>query len=979
MSDLVPFGAVSPELDPVPGYYRVLVTSGALLEGSLVYLLSIDERTAYLLAGEKQYTLGRETFAANFEFDPEGPLHRRAEMLTLMSEIAVLQAQGMRSGDLLRSFNPHLDETGDPTGMALVPSGAQSALEAKRSIALLRNEAGRVKADLESRQAAIRAMAEEQAIILRRQASELTEILNRAEEAVWTINLYLGESEQILRLAEGAPAPADTPITIRQLVLFMDEECAVAADDGGIDATSIDSFDQWLTSDPAHLAQVLPDPKGMVAIKPRRKTKDHNTGNAWVETELNKADKVTYFLLRNGSNLYRMWTRFDVGERLIPRTDEFIGYFSERRYNWETRQDETIRLDPGSDSFMQAEKRADAGRRHYMRAALILQGLIDRTTIFAPLVGKVNVGDEASYVSALRVITDADNVLADGRERFSDWFARINASLDVGLRVIGCFGNWEHGLRRFDRERREGNDRISPRGAGYPASGVLYTLEEKREDGLAFFYTRSESHYLRYEGEVAYQKRAVCLIQPNDRFILNFDAADEADMEFYLHSRLDRADYTYLFPTLKAALAEKRREAVIEAPFRLLLAGQIALAHGADLETASEAVPELVRWYKFKNRTHRALTADDSRALRMIVAEFAARAAQTALRATRSTEAEKVLADILAAEPTALLVAHKAGPDYVALVPANAENIFVHEQIWTTRGRREVRAWRTVDTRHERWQILHTSTRWADWKIGASRLEHLTDPERATLAEAGWKRLSLRKRWQNDPAVVRNILPLAVAIDPEGTLELYFADEPTVLPTENLLTNRITPRALGRARISWKRNAERAPLIVRLSDDHLSTDRGEMPWEVRYDGKPYGGQVSWQDEAALGLFRSELAAAIALAKEAASLRMIAQRAWNVIEKQQLARLEAAAYAKFLADFGDPELWAGHRKTLRLPTNLAAGDLLGAISALVERHLPIASLSVGQIIEQAAGLAGQNFRVPADLYDLSVPEPETSGT
>ena len=26
MSDLVPFGAVSPELDPVPGYYRVLVT-----------------------------------------------------------------------------------------------------------------------------------------------------------------------------------------------------------------------------------------------------------------------------------------------------------------------------------------------------------------------------------------------------------------------------------------------------------------------------------------------------------------------------------------------------------------------------------------------------------------------------------------------------------------------------------------------------------------------------------------------------------------------------------------------------------------------------------------------------------------------------------------------------------------------------------------------------------------------------------------
>jgi hypothetical protein len=37
----------------------------------------------------------------------------------------------------------------------------------------------------------------------------------------------------------------------------MDEECAVAAEHGGIDARSIEQFDEWLLADPAHLDQVL--------------------------------------------------------------------------------------------------------------------------------------------------------------------------------------------------------------------------------------------------------------------------------------------------------------------------------------------------------------------------------------------------------------------------------------------------------------------------------------------------------------------------------------------------------------------------------------------------------------------------------------------------------------------------------------------------------------------------------------------------
>jgi hypothetical protein len=970
MNDLELTTASSAEMDPEPGYYRCQVDMGDLTAGSLVYLLAIDAGTATVLAGEKQYSVKRPSFVANFVFDPDGALHRQGEMLALMAEIAQLQAAGVRSGERLAAFNPHLGADGAVTGLELIPDGGSSALEAKRAIAALRNEAVRVRAGLEARQAAIKSMAEEQAIILRHQAAALAEILGRAEEAVWTINLYLGEDEEIVRLAEGAPAPADAPITIRQLVLFMDEECAVAAEDGGIDASAIGEFDAWLTADPAHLAQVLPESKGMVALKPRRTPKNYRTGNIWAEARLNEENRVTYFLLRNGENLYRMWTRFDVGDRLIPRTDEFVGYFSERRYNFKTRQDETIRLDPGSDAFMRAEKRADTGRRHYMRAALILQGLIDRTTIFRPLAWKVNVGDEASYERALAVALDADAVLTDGRERFRAWFTRVNGELTPGCRIIGAFGSWEHGLHQYDREHGRGNERLSPAGAAYPASDALYTLEERRDGGFAFFYERKDEWQ-------EYARRAACVVKPSDDFILNFDGTSESEMEFYLHSRLDRADYTYLFPTLKLALTQKRAEAAAEAPFCILLAGQIAKAHHVDLAEATEAVPELVHWFKFKNRTHRALGSDDAKALRMIVAEFGRRAVQATRRAGRGAEAEAVLAAVRAAEPAALLVAHKAGTEYAVLVPANEENIFVHEQVWTARGRQEVRTWRTVDRRFERWQILYTSPRWADWQIGAERARHLTDDERATLIAAGWASLQERKFWRYREGTPRHILPLATAVSRAGALELYFADEPTVLPTENLLSNHVVERRLGRATLDWQRELGAGPKLTYVPESHLSVDREAMPWEKQYDGKPYAGRVLWVDEAAVAVFRSELAAAARVQAQANALRAMVQHAWSALEKQYTARLEAAARAKFNADFGDPELWEGHKKSLRFQP-LAMTGIIAALSALVERHLPIEGLSIDEIVEKAQALTGQTFSVKAEARDLRIPTSEAAG-
>jgi hypothetical protein len=143
---------------------------------------------------------------------------------------------------------------------------------------------------------------------------------------------------------------------------------------------------------------------------------------------MNVANTKTYLLIRNGECLYRIWTSYETGANLIPKTDEFLRFFEQRRYNYQTNQDEIIALKPGSDAFMEAEKRAGAQKRHYMRAALILQGLIDRTTILHPLPGPINVGDAKSWDHDLAVILDGDAMLTDGRERFLTWLGESIAN-----------------------------------------------------------------------------------------------------------------------------------------------------------------------------------------------------------------------------------------------------------------------------------------------------------------------------------------------------------------------------------------------------------------------------------------------------------------------------------------------------------------------------------------------------------------------
>jgi len=136
------------------------------------------------------------------------------------------------------------------TSSVLVPLTSGGAPE------VLKRQLASRRADLVQRQQEIKEKAQQLDSLVKSKLAELNEVLlpmqqqmEMLQETIWTVNLYLGTEEQIKMLADGEPAPADSPICVRQMVLSMDQECAVAAESGGIDAVDIDSFDEWLVAD----------------------------------------------------------------------------------------------------------------------------------------------------------------------------------------------------------------------------------------------------------------------------------------------------------------------------------------------------------------------------------------------------------------------------------------------------------------------------------------------------------------------------------------------------------------------------------------------------------------------------------------------------------------------------------------------------------------------------------------------------------
>ena len=960
------------------GYYRLVERidesedhEGSRCEvGSLWYLSNVEGDEVTLIQGEHVWTFALETFLDHFIYAPEGVGERQDELVAL---VASLHAAGDRQDNLIElastpkllADDAALPAKSQPTSTDLVAMASRTnpAIAAK-NLKRVKTSFAVTKNQIAKRHSALQTLIQEQALILKAKTAMLTKQIEMAQEAIYMINAYLGQDEEIIRIKSGEPASEDEKIVIRQQVLFMDEESAAAADmakRGGLDFKGVEEFDKWV-SEPEHLQQVLPEIKGVVAIKPRRSEKFYED-NPFINSELNRQNKCLYILIRNGENLYRIYTTLWVDEVFLPRKDEFERFFYEVSRDWDTREEKREPLVPGSAKYMRAMDKAEENKRRFYTVLILIQGLLDRTKVFHPLPAneRINVCNlEGQKYVTLRY--DAENLLGAGRFDFDKWLDAVNGELEVGCRIIGEFESYYAGRR--DLHERRGN-----KCAYMPSSHEIYAIDRKVDERRFKFLYKSGHNDWRNENA----PRVSYLIYKADDFIINIDSVTVADIEFYIRSRTNRHHYLSMIPLLKAALAIKKKEAEEEAPFRQLLIGEIAKKYNIQVAWAERSVDALIKWWKFKTREHRALLSEDAKALRMIVAEFGRR---KMLDNEALTEAHAAAAVELCSENT-IAIFYRPDRSYTVLRWENSENVFVREEIWklyadaqlgpvlsTISGayivrfdcgvfvrRTSVKNWSVVDKRHESWQLVWSHPRWSEWAIGARPQEHLTDAERKQAADYGlaeladmvanmyeWSEfLDSRREHGRRPW----LKPLAIAADPKDeSVYLYYLQYHASI-TKKLMTGRIESPEHAAVRIKWEKKQD--GLHFKLSSCRCHN--------LKLDNLP------WQNQTVIADFKENISLFTAeeqKAEKAKKKERLMRKPIHAIEQKAHEIIKAAWYeeqhAKFLEDYvdDDGDLWEDHKEDLSAPSNLWPRWIETMVEYVIERGIDINGWTISKL-------------------------------
>jgi len=423
--------------------------------------------------------------------------------------------------------------------------------------------------------------------------------LGYVRKVLGVVELYLGVHEEIVQIKEGQPALVGEPIHVRQQLLYMDEELGDPKD-GGIDFQNLEDFDKWLL-DPDHLNQVLPEHKGIVAIRVRRNSKPYLGYNPFRAAAMNLENFETYLLIRNGDNLYRIWSNVKVHPRLFPSKKDFE--FPRMR---SSSNGGKLEPDPFWDEDKQEEREFQ-----FKTYGLMIQGIIHRTPIFQPITTEIDVFKPSTWNGMFVLIRDDEMQLPSGRLSWNEWQQKINAKIEVGSRIVYTL---EPGWRReyMDYHVSYHCRHLSP-----PATGV-YTVVPgiNNEHDLRILYMPSDEVYTDwYYGcnDYGYHERKQRVgfgFSKTDSNVLNYDQISLQDIEFYLSNRTDRHNYVEMIPLLWMLRKQRLEELEREKCFVKLVVQRNGVSE--------KRVWKLIEWWKYKNKWHRPVSEDDAKALRMI-------------------------------------------------------------------------------------------------------------------------------------------------------------------------------------------------------------------------------------------------------------------------------------------------------------------------------------------------------------------------
>lgn len=810
-------------------------------------------------------------------------------------------------------------------------------------------------------------------------------------QGIQMIEGYLGVGEDIESLRDGAPAAADETIWVRQLVLGMDEECAITDYDmdpkmakefrDGIDSSTIWVFIEWLLADERHVDQLVPEQKCVVALRPRRNPKPYGEEfQSWDALMRMMGDTETYLLIRNGENLYLYTPKnFDAGKLLVPDPSEIEALYTREEYDPTAGRTRRVKIEPGSFHWDKAEKEADAYRRYYMRGALVLEGLLHRTAVFHPVPDGASFIQTESYESgATGVVLDGINTLASGQETWKEYQRRLIADLRKGMRVLVRVhnkGRYQSDDRWYSWDVDRGQGYIfSPERAEDPPSGPLAIDEMDKFGNPIIRYARTEQIWVEPRdrwGRAEYRTpktRASVRVGRFTSTLIPLDLMDLPTIERFINSRAERANYADIMPLLKEARKVLIAEAEAEAPFRLMMTGILAKDNNVDIATVEADLDDLIEWFKHGRVDYRPIAfdaTDEDEKIAQWQAIEALSNEYTRRLADRAKPVKQALVDRLAAIPGTLLVARKRDGKYVHVAPTDGSDVYVTITEYGARGAvsGEPREWVIIGRRTKQWQVLWTAPAYDSWPIFASPSRTPTGPQMAealALIEADEDVMEADDR--HGPAC-------AVVYDHKTNQFVVWH----VLHTFNGRADAIT----GYQNYDWRNTAD--GIVVERAGRSNSSAWDPGVWRDPNYRAVYGDRD--HRRTILREWPEAIAAADKIAAEVREREAISAKKRNqwwrdhaaVVGPTAKAWLEAAEerrLAVFIEQYGDASLWEGHRKTL---PKLSAPDINGIYHAAPNGLEDVA----GKLVLEAAAEYGVELDDPETWEGVrfgEMPEP-----
>lgn len=317
--------------------------------------------------------------------------------------------------------------------------------------------------------------------------SPMEKTISEVESRIFNVSLYAGLTEQVIKCSDGEPAGMLDKLHVMQRRLYMDEECLVKYEAGGMEFSDIHEFDKWI-SRPENRDRILPFPRTIVAMRVRREPKERDSEGsllqAFINIDIQASDKFTYFYIRNGEQVWRMSCQMQFNGMIFPDKtiydpceakmvkmfvgsvdkmisvhlyEELLAEYNENRkksdkwreenpdtsgvYNPYTyhsfRPDDWQPFDPSNVYFDECMAEIEGKIKEYNRIAIIIQGLFDRSLILHPH-PPVKTWTQDGFEKAIKLVYDGATTLYNGETpNFEAYRTKCNASLGVGSIVTG--------------------------------------------------------------------------------------------------------------------------------------------------------------------------------------------------------------------------------------------------------------------------------------------------------------------------------------------------------------------------------------------------------------------------------------------------------------------------------------------------------------------------------------------------------------